>query len=339
MFNVARLAVICLLILTGAAAALELDSAYIAKIERGMELAFNDDYEQARLLFADMIRQDTTDHAPYLFMAAVLHAQMIDAEDYSEKPLFSRLIDRAIDLAERALDAGRRPAWAELTIGNAHGYVAALSGKQGSWFEALKRGVKAKNAYLRALEYDSTLYDAYVGLGNYHYWKSARTEFVNWLPFVTDRKQQGIEELKLARDSSWFSSAMAANSLMWIYIRSNQPEEALEIAGWLEERYPTARMVIWGQAYANFGAGRIAQAAGYFERLIEHYDSVQSNYFNLIECRYYLALIYRVLGQPEKAATELERLLAYPVAPRIAERQEDKLKQSRKLLEELQTRE
>lgn len=334
MLNVRYPLMICLL-LSGIAHAFDLDSAYLEQIRTGMDLAYSDQYDSAKAVFGEMIAADTSDYAAYFFLAAVYHAEMIDAEDYSDKDIFLALIDTAIGRGKTALEAEIDPAWAALMIGNAHGYIAAYEGKEGSWLAAIKQGVKAKNKYLKALEYDSTLYDAYLGLGNYHYWRSVKTEFINWMPFVPDRKEQGLRELALARDSSLFSSTMAVNSLLWIHIRGDRPHKALQAVDWLEQRYPQSHTVLWGKAFAYEAAGDYRQAIQTFGELIEQLESQTTNYFNLIECRYHRGRMFEALSEPEAAVREYQLLLGYPVATDVSERQQERIEDATKYLREL----
>lgn len=335
-----RMCILMVLILSQMApvglSALELDSTYLAQIRHGIAQAFVDDYDGAKDIFEGFITEDSTDYAGYLCLAGVYHAKMIDAEDYSDRDTFTVLIDKSIEFAEQALKDGGDTAWAELTIGNAHGYTAALEGKAGSWWTAVKQGMKAKNHWLESLRADSALADAYLGLGNYHYWKSAKTEFVNWLPFVKDRKEQGIEELHVASDSSLFSGTMAFNSLVWVYLDYGHPVAALAIAHQLEKTYPNSRMVLWALAFSSSRAGQYEQAVNYFGRIIAQIAQQQSNYFNLIECRFHRAKIYELEGRYDSALIECDSILSYPVPEETRKRQKDKLKKTRELKEHLE---
>jgi tetratricopeptide (TPR) repeat protein len=118
---------------------------------------------------------------------------------------------------------------------------------------------------------------------------------------------------------------MAANCLMWIYVKNKRPLDGLEVADWLEKRYPRSRLVLWGQAYGNLLAGRYTESIECFGRLIEQLTPLETNYFNLIECRYHRAVMFRALRRREQAIAELEKLLAYPAVETVRERQEDKL--------------
>jgi tetratricopeptide (TPR) repeat protein len=247
---------------------------------------------------------------------------MLDREEYDKKEKFKSDAEQAIELAEDALKRGHDSAWAYLTIGNAHAYIASLEAKDGSWWTAMRRGLKAKGAYLDALKVDPNLYDAYLGLGTYHYWKSAKTEFINWLPLVGDRKDDGVEELYLAVDSSLFSSDLALNSLVWIHLDRKKPAEALACAQRLHAKLPESRLVRWGLAFSNYSAGRFHEALDHFEAIITSLESDSTqNYFNLIECRYHRAQIYESVGDAEAATAEYEKILSYSPAENVLKKQ------------------
>ncbi len=319
------------------AAGLQLDSAYLAEIRNGVNLTVTERFDEARGLFQGMIDRDTTDHAAYLFCAGVWHGEMFDREDYSTRPAFDSLIDRALALADKAISENRNPAWAHLTKGNAYAYIAALETKVGSWWRALRKGLAAKGEYLDALKIDPRLYDAYLGLGSYHYWKSARTEFINWLPLVPDRKDAGCAELQLAIDSSLFSGDLAANSLLWIDIDRGHYDEAYTIATQLHQKYPGSRLFTWGLAFASLDSRRLREALRSFGVILEMVeDQPGQNNYNTIECRFHRARILQMLDQRDQAIAELQKLLGYPISDEVKDRQREKLKEARELLRKLQ---
>ena len=316
--------------------ALQLDSTYLATIRMGINLTVTERFDEGKQLFQSMIDHDTTDHAAYLFLAGVWHGEMFDREDYSSRDQFDRLIDKALELADQAIAQNCNPAWAHLTKGNAYAYDATLETKTGSWWGALRKGLAAKSEYLQALRIDSTLYDAYLGLGSYHYWKSVKTEFINWLPFVPDYREEGITELQLAIDSSLFSGDLAANSLLWICLDDGRSAKAYEIARRLHDKFPDSRLFTWGLAFASYSSGRYRDAIDAFGRILDLIESQpgQSN-FNTIECRYHRARIYLLLAEDDKAILELQTLLNYPVSDEVRSRQKGTIERARELLSKL----
>ena len=319
-----------------ATSALDLDSTYVVQLRRGINYTIVEQFDSARIVFKQMLATDSLDHAARLYLAGVDHAEMMDREDYSLKDLFEADADATIHLAELDLAAARDSAWAYLTIGNAHAYVASLEAKTGSWWSAMRRGLKAKGAYLDALKIDPNLYDAYLGLGTYHYWKSAKTEFINWLPFVGDRKDDGVSELQLAVDSSLFSNDLARNSLIWIQLERKEPQLALENARRLSAKFPQSRLIKWGMAFSCYAAGRMHEAVNYFGEIIVSLESDSTqNYFNLIECRYHRGKIFLSVNDSTAARQEFQILSGYPVSSEIRNRQKGKIKEAKAILQSL----
>ncbi len=314
-------------------AAVDLDSTYVAQLRRGIAFTMVEQFDSARTVFAEMVARDSLDHAALLYLAGVDHAEMMDREDFGKKDQFEAAVEKAISIAERARSLAEEAAWAYLTIGNGHAYTASLEAKAGSWWTAMRRGLKAKGAYLDALELDPHLYDAYLGLGTYHYWKSAKTEFINWLPFVGDRKDDGVEELQLAVDSSLFSNDLALNSLIWIHLERKDPQSALACAETLHSKYPDSRLVKWGMAFSNYAAGKFAAALEYFGEIIGSLESDSTqNYFNLIECRYHRGKIFQSVKDTSAAQKEFEQLLSYPAGEDVKKRQQAKIREGKRAL-------
>jgi len=323
-------------LLLGARAAygLDLDSNYVETIRRGIAFSITEQFDSAKAQFEPMIVADSTDCGAYFFLAAVYHSQMMDAEDFAQVDTFQVLLDDAYRHAEAAIKVGDNPAWALFIEGCTHAYRAALETHIGSWFKAMKEAVKGKNRCLDALRIDPNFWDAYVILGNYHYWKSARTDFINWLPLVADRKEQGVEELRLAADSSLVSRDLALNSLVWVLLDADRDQEALAAAQDLYGRYPSSRLANWAMAFADLHAGKLHQATKHFQAIVDQLEpDTTQNYFNLIECRYHLAKIYQEAGDEEATASEYRKMLAYPVDEEIRKRQSDKLKEARHFID------
>ncbi len=313
--------------------ALDLDTAYVMELRRGIAFTMTEKFDSARAVFQSMVDREANDYAARLYLAGVDHAEMLDREDYAGREKFNLDADKAIELAQDALERGGDSAWAYLTIGNAHAYVASLEAKDGSWWTAMRRGLKAKGAYQDALKLKPDFYDVLLGYGTYHYWKSARTEFINWLPFVGDRKDDGIRELELAADSSLFSRELALNSLVWIYIHRGDADLARLAALELKQRFPESRLVTWGLAFSHYAGGRLHEALEFFGEIVVQLETdTTQNYFNLIECRYHRAEIFAAVGDTARVRVECERIVAYSAPESTVKRQGDKIRTARDVL-------
>ena len=73
-------------------------------------------------------------------------------------------------------------------LGSSYGYRGFFEGRKGNWYSALSDGLKAINLLDESVEMDSTLMQAYLGIGTYDYWSSSKIKFALWLPFIPDNQ-------------------------------------------------------------------------------------------------------------------------------------------------------
>ncbi|MBI3871686.1 MAG: hypothetical protein HY304_01240 [candidate division Zixibacteria bacterium] len=135
-------------------------------------------------------------------------------------------LDSAIAIAQTQLSAQGDDADLLFVLGSGYAFRGALRGQQGGWWGAIRDGVRSAASLNKAVAMDSTLYDAYLGLGTYHYWKSAKSKHFTWLPFVKDRREQGIREATTAGRLGNITPMAAQKSLIVIYMNENRLDDA-----------------------------------------------------------------------------------------------------------------
>jgi hypothetical protein len=188
-------------------------------------------------------------------------------------------------------------------------------------------GRKAADMYRRGLNADSSVYDLYFGLGLYHYWKSSRGGVLRWLGLLEDDRDKGIRQLRLAADSSLLSGGAARSSLILVYLDDGRWDEARELAAAMHRAYPVGWSFLWPLAFACYHADRWEEAVAAFSELRLRLAREPGNYFNLIECDYFLAHSYRELKREADIEAVARRVRAYAdsIPEETAKRQEDRL--------------
>jgi tetratricopeptide (TPR) repeat protein len=288
-------------------------------INRSIDLVFADSFAKATALVARY--NDTLPGKPiyHLLYASILHARMMDSEDYSQESEFMTNINSAIDALDKWIDKNPDDAWANFFWGSAYGYKAVWQGQKGSWLKSLLSGLKAKSRFFDALRLDSTLYDSYTGIGNYHYWSSVRLR--KFLPFVSDNRDEGLAELKIAMDSSLISSKAAGFGYGWGLLNERKYAEALRVARHLEEQTGGGRASLWLLAAIYWANGNLGKAAQYYGMLIQSLERAgNQNYYNLIYCRYRKGVCEYDMRHYTPAKAEFDALLAYNPPKDIRER-------------------
>ena len=320
----------------------EIDSLSIPEIRTAIfvqsvqQLLFNDSYHDANKICDRFIRQSQSDPAGYLFKAATLLGEMGDAEENLYLEEFRKLVDTVFELCETELNSAdsQRAAVLYLWQGHAHVYKSLWESKFGSIVSAIRHGFNAKGSYHNGLKYDSALYDLYFGLGNYHYWKTSKAGFLKTIGIVSDDIDKGMAELKLAMDSARLFSEAAANAMIWIWLDRQQYDSAISLAQQMLASYPESRTIRWPLAAASFKNNDYENALTFYAELTEHYSKKPGNFYNLIECCYYLYQCYEKLGRDQKKEEILQQVSQFrPEIPsRIKKRQRTKLNYLRREL-------
>jgi len=264
----------------------------------------------------------------YVMHAVILQSKMMDGEHFDFEDDFYMLIKLAERKCKKMLEDNPGYAWALYCLGLAHGSRAVYDSRAGSWWSAVRYGIRSKGAFARCIEADSMFYDAYVGLGSYHYWRSAKTSALNWLPFVSDQRERGLRELRMAAEKSLFSADFARNSLIWIWIDMRKYEEAESLSVKMQNKYPEGREFLWGIAYARLKQDDFLGAETVLSELVTRIEAdSNNNNYNIVECRYQLAKLYLKTERYAKCLeqcglvreTDLERRVRNRLKKRLSE--------------------
>lgn len=302
-------------------------------ILEGIEATVREDYELAERSFNQIILQEPEDPAGYFFLGGCYQTQMIDLESDFRKEEFYHNLEKSIQLAKKRIESDENDLWAHLYLGNSYGSMAVYDADHKKWWSGLKKGLKAKSAFKRVIESDSTFYDAYLGLGSYHYWASVVTKTFRWLPFFRDERKKGIEEVRLAAEKSLYSKTSAEYGLIYIYIEEKEYDQAIGLAGKMNQEYPESKLFLWPLAEALYLKKDWASSIRLYDTILELIDNPDpSGYFNSIECRERIAECYFNLKMYEKCTAECQKILKYPLSHEVQKKQKNKLKKTRKLL-------
>lgn len=272
-------------------------------INSGMEFLMDGQWERANTVFDEFIEHDPADPGRFLFRTLTLLSVMTDSEENLYGPEFEELLDStAIICRGRLRNCSRADSAAcYLYLGHIHAYRSLYQARFGSSMVALNEGLKARGEYRRGIEADSTLYDLYLGLGSYHYWKTVKAGVLRTVGLFANERQQGIEEIKLALDSSLFSREPAKSALIWIMLNEKDYDSTLVLVRAMYKRYPNSNTFIWPMAAAYYESGRYSEAAEYYDKIFESQKKNPGNYYNLIEAGYWLFQSYAKMNDNGRA--------------------------------------
>jgi hypothetical protein len=290
-----------------------LNSDKIEILIEGQSLLFNDHFDAVDSLYDVYISDYPGDPAGYLFKAAALMGEMADREENLYPDTFKTLLDSVETLIAQQLDScsSETGAWMYLYSGHARAYRSLWESRFGSFISAVKNGFAARSEYDKGFKADSTLYDLYLGLGSYHYWKSAKGGLLRFFRILKNERDKGLRELHLAADSSLLSQELARSALIWVLLDKKEYDSVISIASDFVSKYPDGKSFLWPLATACYKDKNYKRALATYQKLRERLETTPGNLYNLIECDYYLCKCLEKLGRKNDARRQAQKSEEY----------------------------
>ncbi len=282
----------------------------IAQIERQVML---DSFAVADSICLELISSHPDDPAGYFFRAVGLLAEMVDGHEDLYPELYLATLDSVDATVNRLIDTCGPDIlpWCHLFRGFAKSYRALYYGQFGFSSEAYKFGKAAVEDYEACLALEGAPYDAYLGLGSFHYWKSARAGFWRVFGIISDEREKGIREMELAIDSSTISRNAARKSFIAILTDHKEYDRAIALASHMLAEFPGGRSFLWGLARANYAKKDYSASLKYYEKLRLQLAERPGNYYKLVECDAFIARCLSEMGRRRDARLEAVHFLAY----------------------------
>jgi tetratricopeptide (TPR) repeat protein len=306
-------------------------------IDQGMQLTINNKFSEAIGIYNQEIKIDSSNYKAYFYLAASLQAKMTHYEDYSSGESFNNAIDKTIDLVESELSsqktfADSQAAQLYFYLGSAYGYRASYQGETGKWYKAIGSGKNAKKYLDQAILYDSTLYDAYLGIGTYKYWLSSKTKFLIWLPFIGDSREEGIAMIKKAVEKNCRSKYMAMHQLIFILLNYNKFQEAIPYAEQVIEIFPESEFMWMAAAHTYFKNKDYQNAEPAYHKLIRLSQSDENpNPSHLVKYKLKLAQIYFATERYHESYNECEEIILMSDDKLLSDKAKEDIKKARKI--------
>ena len=240
---------------------------------RGIDYASTLQFNKAVKTFDKMIAMEPENPQAY-FLKSATYFWMYSADMHNDQlgEEFKDLSFKAVEVAEAKLEEDEDDIDALFYLGGAYGSLGRYYGIKKSYLNAYWYGKKGVNILEEVIELDSTYYDAYLGLGIYHYLADVLPRFVKILSFILGidgDRSLGIQELKLAAEKGVFTKAEAMFFLGAIYVyREREYDKAMDIWNSLLKKYPENPGVLihLGATYSRMG--RCQKALEIYEKVM-----------------------------------------------------------------------
>jgi tetratricopeptide (TPR) repeat protein len=214
--------------------------------------------------------------------------------------LMEESVGLAIDTGRSLLKTSDDP-WLHLYIGGAYGYRALHRFRQSKWIGAYLDGRKGIENFREALRREPGLHDCYFGLGSYNYWRTAKSRLVRIVTFwLDDNRQLGLEQMRLALDSGYYSSREAAYGLVIAYYDNGDFDEALELNDEImayNDPPSLGALYMRGRLMAHYE--RWPEVEVLNRRILERLDDQSIGY--RVECKYWIAVALHAMDRSDEA--------------------------------------
>lgn len=169
--------------------------------------------------------------------------------------------------------------WDLLLAGGTLGISGFYRAHNTKWLAALRDASLGFHTIERAARRDPSLKEALLGVGLYDYWRSYFTRKVVFLPFFSDRRKEGREELEQAARESRFASVLAEIAIAFIDFQEKRYQNVLGICDRLLVRYPQNTILRMLKGDTLIRLKRYREALPIFESILKTDPALTKSYF------------------------------------------------------------
>ena len=270
---------------------------------RSINLVHQEKFDEAFSLFDSTIALAPEKPAGYFFKAAAYANLASDYRNLTYSDTFFTYIDEAIEIGKALKESGKAASEDVFLYGGAVGFRGIYKSYYGDWFGAFKDGLRGKSLLEEARRMDSTNYDTYYGLGVYDYWRSAKTKMFWWLPFFSDNRKEGIDQILTAIEKGKLVKTEAKYALLRIYENEKDYQAVIDLwETYLKDINPDDPFSLYYLGRAMAKLQKYDEAVDVFNRLLDIY--MRSPYYDQgaeLDVYYNLGVFYYEWGKNEQA--------------------------------------
>lgn len=280
-----------------------IDPTFDAPLSHGIALVYSDRFEESLTLF-DSLQNAHPDHpGPHFYKAATYQTWMSSYRFNGFQKELEKNVDEAITKGTRLMRTKNDP-WLLFYMGAAFGYRAFYKFRNYHWLDAYQDSRKSLNYIQTGLQKQPKLYDAYLGLGSYDYWSTAKSIVLKLLTFlIGDKRDLGLQEIELAMEHGRYSRDEARLVLVTALFDYKKYDQALAV---LEKSEQPARPQIMTELYLRgrimFEFGRWPEVEMIFRELLQRLEKQQYQSIGYqVECKYRITKALQQQGHSKEA--------------------------------------
>jgi len=286
-----------------------LDSTSHKLLLQGLHQVHIEEYNQALVTFEELIQHHPQHPVGYFCASAVYKTIMQNYRITAFEPQLDSLLNLTIKTGNEAIQNNEQDALAYFYLGGAYGFRGLHKVRKRDYWGAFKDGLNGISNLKKAVKIDTSLYDAYYGLGTFHYWRSAKSKILRLLIFRNDQ-QKGINEVWKAIEKGSYTDIEGKYALVAIYYDYGDYEKAFSVNQELYELFPTNPSCLYMRCQLYEQQGNWEQAKQTSQQLLSHL--LNSDYQSIgyeVECHYRIAHCHYKLGELDAALEQVKKAL------------------------------
>ncbi len=277
-----------------------------ALVMAGIDYTLRQEYDSAEIVFQVIIQEFPKHPVGYLYLAGMLQAKYNDYGDSFNEERYDSLLHSVESLSEPLVNNKSTSAFGYFYIGSALAFRSFTKSENGNLPSGIYYGLRAGKSLERCLESDPNFTEAKNILGSFYYWRSK----LAWLPFVPDRKEEGIK-LIVESFSHPYEKHLASQNLMVIFTEEKRFADAEQYGLAMLAEYPDNRLFLWNLKTVYEQWNRTNKLKNIVERLLKStVEAKTTNRYTEADCRLKLAQLMIAANNRSEAAEELKKIIA-----------------------------
>ncbi len=280
------------------------DKRFDEPLARGLDYVFSDQYELASALF-DSLQKTNPDHpAPFFYKAATLQSWMSSYRFNKFQKELEENVQKAIDKGNVMLEKEKDDPWLNFYVGAAYGYRGFHRFRQHNWIGAYTDGNKGVGNFEKALDKLPELYDCYLGIGTYHYWRTAKSSFLRVIAFwMKDRRDLGLDQIRFSIDHGRYCSVEATFGLIIAYYDHKEFDKAAQLNQIVFNRTSSPVLpALYMRGRLDVQNDKWVEAEKSFRQVLSQLESYKYPSIGYqIECKYWIANALYHHGKSDEA--------------------------------------
>lgn len=179
----------------------------------GLAKAYDFRFASADSIFTRVSAIEPLHPRPYLGKASMRFWVYLLSKDEKSRDEFLTYADRTIGAAEAYIDTYGEESDILVCLGTIYGYRSFAEARSKNYLTSAWDGKKSYDYFEKAVERDPANYDAYIGLGVYHYFSAFLPKTLQWIVSilgVTSDSDLGVRQVRMAAEKGTYSRVEAA---------------------------------------------------------------------------------------------------------------------------------